>query len=110
MPHTALTASERATLLRYASSLPKGNETRRAILAAFGKLASSRMELPISLEVKIEGLQDHPAWRDSQKIIAEASLDKSLDPDVKDDLREVWKHIEESRAALDKAMRVLERM
>lgn len=29
-----LTASEQATLLRYASSLPKGSETRRAIVAA----------------------------------------------------------------------------
>ena len=36
-----LTASERATLLRYASSLPKGNETRRVILAAV-KVAAPR--------------------------------------------------------------------
>jgi len=34
MSTTALTASERAVLLRYASSLPKGSETRRAIVAA----------------------------------------------------------------------------
>ena len=36
-----LTASEQATLLRYASALPKGHETRRAIVAAVSKVAAS---------------------------------------------------------------------
>lgn len=35
-----LIASEQATLLRYASSLPVGDRTRRAIIAAVGKTAA----------------------------------------------------------------------
>ena len=36
-----LTASEQADLLRYASSLPKGSETRRAIVAAVSNVAAN---------------------------------------------------------------------
>mgnify|MGYP006275042505 CR=1 FL=1 len=36
-----LTASEKATLLRYASSLPVESETRRAIVAAVSKLGGA---------------------------------------------------------------------
>lgn len=45
MPTTALTASERATLLRYASALPNESETRRAIVAAVGKTAASSIPM-----------------------------------------------------------------
>ncbi len=45
-----LTASDRSTLTRLAASLPKGDETRRAILAGLKKAG----ELPEALKENVE--------------------------------------------------------
>ena len=67
-----LTASEQADLLRYASSLPKGSETRRAIVAAVGKSASYRMELFEEVEGFVERLQKEPDWKTIRSKMNEA--------------------------------------
>ena len=67
-----LTASEQADLLRYASSLPKGSETRRAIVAAVGKSASYRMELFEEVEGFVERLLKEPDWKTIRSKMNEA--------------------------------------
>ena len=102
----ALTASERATLLRYASSLPKGNETRRAILAAVGE-PTSKYDYPYAVAEELEGLYDQSAWKSLPKNIAEATHNNRIAPDMKADLKEVFKLVQESRAKLEKALIIL---
>ena len=59
-----LTASEQATLLRYASSLPEGHETRRAIVAAVSKVASD-----------FTLYKDYLAWRNEVEVELRAKND-----------------------------------
>jgi len=47
-----LTAAERATLLRFASSLPVESETRRAIVAAVGKTSALNANVLIKMGLK----------------------------------------------------------
>jgi hypothetical protein len=52
MSSKTLTASEKVTLLRYASSLPSGDKTRRAIVAAVGKTAALNAKINVRVMAK----------------------------------------------------------
>lgn len=97
-----LTASEQADLLRFASSLPKGSETRRAIVAAVGKSASYRMELFEEVEGFVERLRKEPDWKVIRSKMNEALfvLGKG-EPSA--DMKEALEQVVAAQAALDKA-------
>lgn len=99
----ALTASEQATLLRYASSLPKGHETRRAIVAAVSKSASYRMELFEEVEGFVERLQKEPDWKVIRSKMNEALFMLGKGGEPFDDMKAALEQVIAAQAALDEA-------
>lgn len=67
-----LTASDRSSLIRLASSLPVGSPDRVAALALDTKAASDRMELFEEIEGQIARLRNHPDWKDVRGKIDDA--------------------------------------
>ena len=77
----SLTASDRSALIRLASSLPKGNPTRRGILAGLKRVAEEAEE-----EAKPKGGKKKPGSM-LKKFLAEVGDQKAKNPDTGNEVK-----------------------
>jgi hypothetical protein len=102
-----LTASDRSSLIRLASSLPAGSAERKAILAGLaGKTASDRMELFEEIEGQIARLRNQPDWKDVRAKIADALHILGRD-EPRAEMEEAFDQMMIAQRALDKAIQQL---
>lgn len=99
----SLTASDRSALVRLASSLPKGDEMRRAIIAAVSKSASYRMELFEEVEGYVKRLRQEPDWNVIRSKMNEALHLLGRD-EPSNDMKTALEQIVAAQVALDKAL------
>ena len=106
-----LTASDRKSLIKLASTLPKGSPERKAILAGLfsSDIDPDRMEGMNKIENMIKPLTKRNGPFDKIiKLIAE-EMRWAGDDEMYDDLNEVAKKVMEARESLDHAVSVLRR-
>ena len=103
----SLTAQDRSSLIRLASSLPEGSPEKKAILAGLaGKTASDRMEAFEEVEGFVARLRRDPAWKDVRKRMNEA-LHFMGRGEPFNDMEEALRQVTLAQVALDKAIQQL---
>ncbi len=91
-----LTASDRKTLIRLASTLPKGSEERRAILAGLSRKASRKSggHVGDSVKAMLEGA--HRSTVDAQKFLSRNGVSGALARSVEDATTALEKAVQEA--------------
>ena len=106
MSFRTFTASEHGALLRLASSLPVGDEARRAILAQLMRAPTHYMDVFEDLEDAVQGLRGNRNWAQAYHMFEE-SRDLVGRPDHRMSIDKAFTEVQRAKSSLDKSFSLL---
>jgi len=106
MSFRTFAASEHGALLRLASSLPVGDEARRAILAQLMRAPTHYMDVFEDLEDAVQGLRGNRNWAQAYHMFEE-SRDLVGRPDHRMSIDKAFTEVQRAKSSLDKSFSLL---